>query len=552
MTEAPLLRMETFNAELERTKDCAAEYGAIISYLRPDSDYEIVACPAQHVLVVMRGDRRYRDDIQHFIADHEHCSRRDDVDDTRHGSGSGHRQDPVPPSRECLHLPQALPAGWDSYGSEPITPASIDSAAGDSRFQARGECRLPFLLAETPHIWYHRRMDRTMRVQLQTTPEQASLLAETTRQFTAVFNAVAAHGYEKGEKNGVTLHHALYYPQRAMYPDLVSDHHIQARMKATEAVKSVLALAKKGRKVSTPRATSCPPRYNVHTFKVVWERGIVTLSTTGGRQRIPFRIPAYAAKYAGAKVCTADLINRGGEWWLHIVVDIPAPDIAPNDAVIGVDLGVAQPAVTSNARFLGKKRWRAVEARRFRLRRALQKSSSKSAKRHLRKIGRKQRRFRRDCDHVLSKQIVAAVEPGGTIVVENLTNIRARVKTRKGRQARRIHGWSFAQCRGFIAYKAEEQGSMVAGVDPRHTSQTCHVCGHVARTNRRSRSLFRCRSCGYTAHADFNASVNIAAKYRADPGLSGFGGLPVKQPIVGGGRPGVPAAHKPPALAGGT
>lgn len=391
-----------------------------------------------------------------------------------------------------------------------------------------------------------------MRVQLKTTPEQASLLAETTRQFTAVFNAVAAYGYENTEKNGVTLHHATYHPQKAAYPDLVSDHHIQARMKATEAVKSALSLAKKGRKVSAPHSASCSPRYNVHTFKVVWEQGIVILSTTGGRQRIPFSVPAYAAKYSGAKTCTADLLSRDGKWWLHIVVDIPAPEVEKTDTVIGVDLGIAQPAVTSNGKFLGKKRWRDVEARRFRLRRALQKSGSKSAKRHLRKIGRKQQRFRRDCDHVLSKQIVASVPPGATIVVENLTNIRARVKTRHGKQARRIHGWSFDQLRGFLVYKAEEQGSTVAGIDPRHTSQTCHVCGHVARTNRRSRSLFCCRSCGYTAHADFNASVNIAAKYRVGSGWSGSDEPPVKRLIVGEERPGVPATRKPPALAGGS
>lgn len=390
-----------------------------------------------------------------------------------------------------------------------------------------------------------------MRALLKPTPEQASLLAETTRQFTAVFNAVAAYGYENREKNGVTLHHALYYPQKAAFPDLVSDHHIQARMKATEAVKSALALAKKGRKVSVPHSASCPPRYNIHTFKVVWEMGLVILSTTGGRQRIPFTVPAYAVKYVGAKVCTADLINREGTWCLHIVVDIPAPEIASNDAVIGVDLGIAQPAVTSNAKFLGKKRWRDVEAKQFRLRRALQKSGSKSAKRHLRKIGRKQQRFRRDCDHVLSKQIVASVPPGSTIVVENLTNIRARIKTRKGKQARRIHGWSFDQLRRFITYKAEERGCTVVGVDPRHTSQTCPVCGHIARNNRRSRSLFGCRQCGYTLHADLVGAINIAAKYRAGIGIPDASGLPVKQPIVGGEYLGTPVAHKPPALAGG-
>lgn len=394
-------------------------------------------------------------------------------------------------------------------------------------------------------------MDRTIRVRLQITPAQALLLAETTRQFTAVFNTVAAYGYEAAEKNGVALHHALYYPQKAAYPDLVSDHHIQARMKATEAVKSALVLAKKGRKVSAPQSASCPPRYNVHTFKVVWAMGIVILSTTGGRQRIPFTVPAYCEKYRGAKISTADLINRAGKWYLHIVVDIPAPEIAPTDDVIGVDLGIAQPAVTSNARFLGKKRWRDVEARRFRLRRALQKSGSKSAKRHLRKMGRKQQRFRRDCDHVLSKQIVAVTPPGATIAVENLTNIRARVKARKGKQARRIHGWSFDQLRSFIAYKAEERGCTVVGVDPRHTSQTCPVCGHVARNNRRSRGFFQCRQCGYSCHADLVGATNIAAKYRAGSGTSGSSGHPVKMPIVGECHFG-DAAHKPPAFAGGS
>lgn len=380
-------------------------------------------------------------------------------------------------------------------------------------------------------------MDRTMRVQLRTTPEQALLLAETTRQFTPVFNAVAAYGYAAKEKNGVTLHHALYYPQKAVYPDLVSDHHIQARIKATEAVKSALALVRKGRKVSAPHSASCPPRYNVHTFKVVWEMGIVLLSTTGGRQRIPFAVPAYCEQFRGAKTCTADLINRDGRWYLHTVVDIPAPDIAPTDTVIGVDLGIAQPAVTSNNHFLGKKRWRDVEAKRFRVRRALQQSGTKSAKRHLRKMRRTQARFRRDCDHVLSKQIVACAPAGSTIAVENLTNIRARVKTRKGKQARRIHGWSFSQLRGLISYKAAERGCMVAGVDPRHTSQACPCCGHTARNNRRSRGFFQCRQCGYSLHSDLVGARNIAAKYRGIFGISEGTGHPVKMPIVGRNTP---------------
>jgi len=274
-----------------------------------------------------------------------------------------------------------------------------------------------------------------------------------------------------------------------------------------------------------PVSDACSPRYNLHTYKVDWASQTVRMSTTGGRQTIRFNVPSYHAHYAGYPVDTADLINRDGGWWLHVVVTVPAPAVEPTEAVVGVDLGIAQPAVTSTNRFLGKPAWKAIEGRLFYLKRQLQRKGSKSAKRHLRKVRGKQARFRRDCDHVLSKQIVQAASPGATLVLENLTDIRTRTKIRKRTPiSRRVHGWSFAQIKVFIAYKAEERGCTVAGVDPRHTSQTCSCCGHVARNNRRSRGRFVCRVCGFELHADLNAARNIAAKYHASEGRPLAGG----------------------------
>jgi probable transposase len=150
------------------------------------------------------------------------------------------------------------------------------------------------------------------------------------------------------------------------------------------------------------------------------------------RQTIRFNVQDYAAKYVGYPVDTADLVQREGLWWLHVVVSVPAPEVEQTDAVVGVDLGLNRPAVTSNNQFLGQRRWKAVEGRYFRLSRALQKNGTKSAKRHLRKAKRRRSRFRKDADHVLSKQIVAAAEPGATIVLENLKDIRKR--TRQGKR----------------------------------------------------------------------------------------------------------------------
>jgi len=104
------------------------------------------------------------------------------------------------------------------------------------------------------------------------------------------------------------------------------------------------------------------------------------MSLVGGRQTIRFSVPGYAAKYAGNPVDAADLVERDGGWWLHVVVTVPAPQVQPTIQVIGIDLGINRPAVTSSNQFLGPRRWKAVEGRYFRLIRALQKSGTKSAK----------------------------------------------------------------------------------------------------------------------------------------------------------------------------
>jgi IS605 OrfB family transposase len=369
-------------------------------------------------------------------------------------------------------------------------------------------------------------VDRTVRLRLSPTLEEASALAETARQFTCAFNHVCAYGWSGGEKNGVKLHHATYRESKALAPGLVSDLLIQARVKATEAVKSALDRQKKGRTVSCPVSRACPPRYNVHTYRLDWETGVVNLATTSGRLHLPFRVPAYAAPYAGYPVATADLVQKRGQWYLHVVVSIPEPEVTPTDVVVGVDLGVTRAAVTSDNRFHGQRRWRELEARDFRLRRKLQATGTKSAKRHLKRLSGRTARRRRDHDHVVSKRIVQDMPEGSTLAVENLTNIRSRVSAKKANGGqRRLHSWSFATLRAYLTYKAEERGIRVEGIDPRHTSQACSRCGYQHRRNRFSQSEFRCRQCGYRSNADLTGSKNIAAKLLASRAIGVAGGV---------------------------
>lgn len=366
-------------------------------------------------------------------------------------------------------------------------------------------------------------MQRTLRVMLEPTDSQAVMLTETCAVFTSAFNQAVNLGWHADISNATQLHYLAYYPVKAAHPLLVSDLINQARVKAAEVLRSAFTLRKDAtRTVSKPQSSACPPRYNKNTYRVDWASRTVRLSTTQGRQTIRFQVPAYAAHYAGFPVDTADLLSKRGRWYLHIVVTLPTPILLQTGAVLGVDLGVAQPAVTTRPAFLGEKRWKDIEGQRFKLKRQLQAKGTPSANRHLRHLRGKQARFRKDCDHVLSKQIVQSCAPGTTIVLENLTDIRTRTKIkRKTQTSRRMHSWSFAQLGSFIAYKAEERGCTVARVDPRHTSQECSRCHYVARNNRRSRSRFVCRACGFELHADLIGARNVAAKYHASLGISG-------------------------------
>ena len=44
---------------------------------------------------------------------------------------------------------------------------------------------------------------------------------------------------------------------------------------------------------------------------------------------------------------------------------------------------------------------------------------------------------------------------------------------------------------------------------PAYTSQTCNVCGYIDKSNRPNQHTFKCKNCGYTDNADFNAAKNI-------------------------------------------
>ncbi len=138
----------------------------------------------------------------------------------------------------------------------------------------------------------------------------------------------------------------------------------------------------------------------------------------------------------------------------------------------------------------------------------MQQVGTSSAKRKLKKLAGKEKRFMQDFNHVVSKKLADNPDVS-CYVLENLKGIR---KQRKGKKINSwLSNWSYFQFQNFLEYKCAMQQIKIAYVDPRYTSQKCNQCGMINKNNRQ-KSKYVC-SCGYTNHADINAALNIRDNY---------------------------------------
>jgi putative transposase len=203
---------------------------------------------------------------------------------------------------------------------------------------------------------------------------------------------------------------------------------------------------------------------------------------------------------------SAELVYRKGNFYLHISITIPTPKVKQPQGSLGVDLGFSRVAVTSDKKFHTAKNIRHKKACYKRTRRSLQANGSRSAKRALKRVSGRERRFVADTNHCVSKQIVADAKANNQrIVLEDLNGIRETGK------AKCVHEWSFAELQWMIRYKAAKAGVEVVAVSPRYTSQTRSRCLHLG--VRPSQSKFQCRDCGYQINADLNGAKSIAKRH---------------------------------------
>lgn len=215
------------------------------------------------------------------------------------------------------------------------------------------------------------------------------------------------------------------------------------------------------------------------------------------------------------------LKKRDEVWWLTLTYDeTVAVQTEPNTPVIGIDVGIANFVTTSDGKqcgtFKGKlrerqKRDREKRRRKAKLRKCLEKRGVPKDKLPSTSSATGQRLIR----HVrqsINRAVNRCFEEheGCQFAYEQLSVSSMRHKARAMNASMRAS--NLAPIPDHIPWNATKRGVLATRVKSAYSSQECHVCHDVDRKNRPNQQTFCCRVCGSTAHADTNASQNIASR----------------------------------------
>jgi len=348
-------------------------------------------------------------------------------------------------------------------------------------------------------------MLRTVSIKLNATTEQSDALFALQTAYADACNALVPVVVESRCWNRVALHKLSYYDIRSRSP-LGSQMVCNAIFSVCKAYKALVALKRIRETVPVISFDRASVHFDKRTYSIKGET--LSLYTLHGRTKVPMLFGDFQRRLLDSGTPKeAELINRDGAWFFNLALESETPEIKAGGPVLGVDVGENNLATTSTGKLFGGGDLRDRRDRFLTLRKRLQSNGSASCKQLLRKISGKEARRVKLENHRVSKAIVAeAVRVGAsTIALEDLTNIRQNIQG--GRRIKtRLHRWAFRQLQTFVAYKAQSLGIDVVFVDPAYSSQTCSLCGEMGL---RQKHLFSC-SCGFRAHADCNASRNLA------------------------------------------
>lgn len=375
-----------------------------------------------------------------------------------------------------------------------------------------------------------------IRVRLYPNKKQRTLIEKTFGCCRLVFNKALAKNlelYEAKEKTQYSQHFINQLPELKKRFSWLSDVDSQALQ---QAIRNMDVAFKNHRKHNRgkPKFKS---KHGVQTFRStqankILSDNVVKIGKTGS-----IKCSGINGRYANEKIKSVTVVrDTDGKYYASILIekDTTVLDHAHEFLACGIDVGIAKPLTIgweNNSGQLCAKHTGIVftnrlalkEDRRKRYQRQLarkQKGSNgfKRAKLKVARAYAAERHYREDWHKKTAHYLCSTFTE---VHFEDLKLMQMTKATqqnadgiRKGRAAkaglnRELLRMGFCAFMRRVQQKAEQYGTKVVFVNPRHTSQCCSACGHTEKANRKTQSRFECQSCGFKANADKNASWNI-------------------------------------------
>jgi transposase len=241
----------------------------------------------------------------------------------------------------------------------------------------------------------------------------------------------------------------------------------------------------------------------------------------------PIKIPVKLADYHKEALkekklnSSVSLNKRNGTWWLSVTYDEEvAVSTAPDAPVVGIDVGIANFITTSTGKHYGTmhgklrarhKRDRAKRRRKAKLRACLEKKGVKKLPSTSSRTGQRLiRQTKQEINRAVNECFNDPDHQGVQFAYEQLSVASMRFKARAMNAYLRAS--NLAHIPQQIAWNAEKRGGMATPVMSAYSSQECSVCHYTSRKNRPDQQTFCCQVCGFRAHADINASVNLSRR----------------------------------------
>jgi len=196
----------------------------------------------------------------------------------------------------------------------------------------------------------------------------------------------------------------------------------------------------------------------------------------------------------------------------------------PSQSSVGLDWGIKRFYTLSNGEYeeqLSPLKQFAVKVARLRRILSRKKKFSKNWKKAKFKVSKLHNRIasiRKDFVHKSSSDLsknhaVVFIED---LCVRNMSKSARGSQEKPGKNVKQKAGLNRAvldaspfELRRQLQYKLTWRGGLLVAVPPQNTSRRCPECGTVSAENRKTQEKFTCVQCGFTAHADFVAAVNI-------------------------------------------